>query len=82
MASGRTILRGVVRGKSIELIGQTDLPDGQEVSVTLDPIVPARRPGDGIRASAGAWADAGDELDVWLEEMQRSRSMERPDIPE
>jgi hypothetical protein len=82
MASGRTILRGIVRGRSIELTGQPDLPEGPEVSVTLDPIVTGHKPGDGIRASAGAWADAGDELDAWLEEMQRGRSIERPDPAE
>jgi len=34
-------------------------------------------PGEGIRASEGAWADAGEELNPWLEAMQRSRCEDR-----
>lgn len=77
-----TVLRGIVHGKTIELEEAPDLPDGQPVNVTVQP-VPQRQhvPGEGIRQSAGAWADAADELDAWLEEMRRSRQLERPEIP-
>jgi hypothetical protein len=77
-----TVLRGVVHGKTIELEEAPGLPDGQPVNVTVQP-VPQRQhiPGEGIRQSAGAWADAADELDAWLEEMRRSRQLERPEIP-
>ncbi len=67
-------LRGVVRGKTIELEEELGMPDGQPVSVFVHRLLP---PGEGIRQSAGAWSDAGDDLDVWLGEMQRSRHQDR-----
>ena len=69
MASAPTILKGVVHGKVIELDTEPGLPDGQQVTVALQPVWPT---GEGIRQSAGAWADAGEELDTWLDEMHRS----------
>jgi len=60
---------GVIRGKTIELNGSPALPDGQDVTVEIHPF----RPGDGIRASAGAWADAGPELDELLKRMDDAR---------
>jgi len=67
-------LRGIVRGKTIELENEPGLPDGQAVSVTVHPLLP---PGEGIRQSAGSWADADDELDSWLGQMQESREHDR-----
>ena len=67
-------IRGVIHGRTIELESEPDLPDGQEVNVTVQPLLP---PGEGIRRSAGGWADAGPEFDAWLEEIQRSRRPER-----
>jgi hypothetical protein len=42
-----TSLRGTVHGKVIELDQEPGLPDGQEVSVTLQPVAPSagRLPG-------------------------------------
>jgi hypothetical protein len=77
MASAQTLLKGIVRGKLIELEQESGLPDGQQVTVTVQPVLP---PGEGIRQSAGAWADAGEELDAWLDEMQRSRQQDRPEL--
>jgi hypothetical protein len=77
MASTPTMLKGVVHGKLIELDREPGLPDGQHVMVELQPVLP---PGEGIRQSAGAWADAGKELDAWLDEMQRSRQQDRPEL--
>jgi len=66
---------GVVHGKTIELDLDTGLPEGQVVTVVLKPMLPV---GEGIRQSAGGWADAeADELKEWLDEMQRSRQLER-----
>jgi hypothetical protein len=69
-----TIFRGVVRGKNIELEEAPPFPDGEAVTVE---IFPQRASGEGLRASAGAWADAGEELDQWLEELYRARHSER-----
>jgi len=60
---------GVIRGKVIELDQPPALPDGQDVTVEIHPV----GAGDGIRASAGAWADAGPELDEWLKRMNDAR---------
>jgi hypothetical protein len=73
------VLRGIIRGNTIELEQEPGLPDGQEVRVTVQPILP---PGEGIKQSAGTWADAGDELENWLEEMRSSRQYDRPGLPE
>ena len=73
-----TVLNGVINGRRIDLEQELGLPDGQEIKVTVQPVLP---PGEGIRQSAGAWADAGEELDAWLEEMQRSRQQHRPELP-
>jgi hypothetical protein len=77
MASIPAVVKGIVHGKLIELDRDLGLPDGQEVTVELHPILP---PGEGIRQSAGAWADAGEELDAWLAEMERSRQQDRPEF--
>ena len=69
-------MKGVAHGKTIELENELGFPDGQPVVVTVHPLLP---PGEGIRASAGAWADAGEEFDLWLEAMQRSRREDRPE---
>lgn len=70
-----TLLRGIIRGKTIELEQEPGLPDGQPVTVTvrLAPLEEPLPPGEGIRQSAGAWADDPEGLDAWLEENRRSR---------
>jgi uncharacterized protein (DUF433 family) len=40
-----TILKGIIHGKSIELTERTSLPDGQEVSVEIQPIIPKKTAG-------------------------------------
>jgi len=67
-------LKGVVRGKTIELDSEPGLPDRQPVSVIVHRLLP---PGEGIRQSAGAWVDSADELDAWLAQMQESRKQDR-----
>jgi hypothetical protein len=76
MTNGTARLRGIVRGRTIELDTESGLADGQQVTVLLRPVAPA---GDGLRQSAGGWADAGDAIDEWLEEMQRGRQHDRPE---
>jgi hypothetical protein len=70
----KTVFRGIVRGKNIELEEAPPLPNGEPVTVQIHP---QRAPGDGIRASAGAWADAGEGFDKWLEEVYRARHFGR-----
>ena len=83
MASDQTTLRGVIHGKTIELEQEPGLPDGQGVAVTLQPLQERRLPpGEGIRRSAGAWADDAEELDKFLEWNRHQRKLGRREIPE
>jgi hypothetical protein len=66
------VLKGVVRGKTIELEKETGLPEGQPIIVGIRLL-----PGDGIRLSAGAWADLTPEEVADLEDTL-SRSRGRP----
>lgn len=78
MIPTNSILKGVVHGKIIELETEPGWPEGQQVTVFVRPVLAA---GEGIRQSAGGWADAGDELDSWLDEVQRSRQQDRTGPP-
>jgi hypothetical protein len=73
------VLRGVIHGKTIELEQEPGLPDGQSVSVTVHPIdkVSVLPPGEGIRQSAGAWAEDAESLDEFLEWNRRQRKAGR-----
>ncbi len=67
---------GIVHGKMIELQEDLGLPDGEAVKVIVRQMLP---PGEGIRRSAGAWADGGEELDQWFEQIHQSRRRIRPE---
>lgn len=70
---------GIVHGRTIELQSDVGLPDGQSVEVTLRPLTSDQPlpPGEGIRRSAGAWADDADELDAYLEWSRQQRKVNR-----
>jgi hypothetical protein len=72
------VTKGTVRGKTIELEKPTDLPDGLEIIVAI-----RLKPGDGIRLSAGGWADMTPEQEEEFEKMMselRGRPMKIPKI--
>ena len=77
-----TAFRGVVHGRIIELDEEVGLPDGQAVSVSVQPVGRQLAPGEGIRRSAGAWADDAEELDKYLEWNRQQRKTSRPPIEE
>jgi hypothetical protein len=79
MSIETTLFKGVVRGKTIELDHEPGLPDGQQVMVRVQPSVDAS-PGEGIRRSAGAWAQDADELDRFLEWNRTQRKQTRGGI--
>ena len=74
------ILHGVVHGRTIELTEAIALPDGQEVAVTVTPTARRLPPGEGIRRTAGAWADDAAELDRYLEWTRQQRKASRRSI--
>ena len=80
------ILRGVVYGKTIELCEEPGLPDGQPVNVTVEPATAGPgsehrlAPGEGIRRSAGGWAEDAEELDEYLEWNRQQRKVGRREL--
>ena len=62
----------------IELDQELGLPEGQVATITVRPAENRLPPGEGIRRSAGAWADDPRGLDHWLAEMQRSLAVRSP----
>jgi len=82
MTSVQAVLKGVIHGRTIELEQEPGLPDGQSVAVTVHPFVEHGRlpPGEGIRRSAGAWADDPEGLDAFLEQLRQARQQDRPPL--
>jgi hypothetical protein len=83
----RTAKKGIVHGKTIELDEAPGLPDGQEVSVTVESWARLTLPTSptalgSLRRAAGAWADDAEELDRYLEWNRQQRKGNRAEIPE
>ena len=66
--------KGVVHGRTIELEQEPGLPDGQIVSVVLQPQTATK--GEGLLRAFGGWADDAEGLDEFLKEMRRSRDLD------
>ncbi len=84
MADGNGELRGVIRGRIIELEAETGLPDGASVTVQLKDrrreLSDEERRASLLRA-AGGWA--GDDevgLDEYLRQCREDRQASRPEI--
>ena len=80
MASTQAVLKGVIHGRTIEFEREPGLPDGQSVAVTVQPVIGQPLvekgrlpPGEGIRRSAGAWADDPEGLDEYLKQLRHER---------
>ena len=67
------MLRGVVHGNMIEVDGPLNLPEGQQVAITVKPVL---SPEEAIRKSAGGWADDPEGVDRFVEERCRLRDLE------
>jgi hypothetical protein len=66
--------RGVIHGKTIELVNDPGLKEGQEVEVTLRSTTKAESCGEGLRRAAGALADSWQpEDDEILDRIQQDR---------
>ncbi len=70
------IVHGVIHGKTIQLAEDPGIADGQEVRVVLAAVPPAENWGDGIRRSAGGWAD-DPEIEAVMARIQEDRHRER-----
>ena len=69
-------LHGKVHGKTIELVEDPGVADGQEVELQINVVTPAKKWGDGIRRSAGGWANYP-EMDVIMAKIHEQRKLER-----
>ncbi len=69
-------MRGIVHGNTIEVEGNLNLPDGQQVKVIVQPMLTRE---EAIRQSFGVWAEDAAELDEFLEGVRRDRQQERPE---
>jgi len=65
-------LQGTIHGRRIDLEEDPGLADGEEVDVIVRVRPKPEQWGEGIRRSAGAWADMP-ELDGVFEEIERDR---------
>jgi hypothetical protein len=79
--SQATRLRGVVHGQTIALNQPVDFSDGEMVEVTIAPLpspeLQQLAPGEGLRRSAGAWADDAAALDEYLAWNRQQRKQSR-----
>jgi len=69
-------LHGKVHGKTIELVEDPGVADGQEVELQMNVVPAAKKWGDGIRRSAGGWVDYP-EMDVIMAKIHEQRKLER-----
>ncbi len=76
MTDTSNAIRGVVHGKMIQVEGDLNLPEGQQVTVIVQPVL---TPEEAIRQSFGAWAADAPELDEFLDGLRRDRQQERPE---
>jgi hypothetical protein len=60
------LLRGIMHGRTIELESEPGLPDGQLVTVVVQP-EEAPSPNASLSRAFGAWAEDAKQLDEFLE---------------
>ena len=77
MSNNLNSMRGIVHGKMIEVEGELNLPEGQQVTIVVQPLL---SPEEAIRQSFGGWGDDAEELDKFLEDVRRGRQQERPEL--
>ena len=78
-------LNGRVHGRTIEFDEPLPCGEGEQVCVMLLPVpssITAKPlpPGEGLRRAFGAWAEDGEELDRFVEEVYSARKLDRPEI--
>ncbi|MGO8690715.1 MAG: hypothetical protein ACLQLG_13920 [Thermoguttaceae bacterium] len=74
MSSDLNAMRGIVHGRVIEFANDLGLPEGQQVTVTVQPMLSRE---EAIRRSFGGWAEDAEELDEFLQGLRRDRQQER-----
>lgn len=74
-------ITGKVHGRIIELDRDPGLRDGADVTVRIESTDGngAHPFGDGLRQSAGSWAEDAEQLDRFIEDVYRARHDTRPE---
>ncbi len=78
-------IKGVVRGRTIELESEPGLPDGQTVAVTVQTVEPkdSQAAFEALKRAAGGWENDDPEgLEKYLEWNRQQRKVRRPEISE
>jgi hypothetical protein len=83
----KAALKGVIHGRTIELEQDAGLPDGHEVSVTVEPVLLTTSPTTrealaSLRRAAGVWADDSVGLDHFLEWICQQHKGARAEVSE
>ncbi len=75
-------VQGIIHGDTIKLQHPLSLADGEPVEVVVRAVEkqPDRQWGEGIKASAGAWADEPEDLETMLAFFRGLRENDRPPI--
>ena len=84
MSQTKTIMKGVIHGRTIELDSEPGLPEGQSVSVVVQPVQAKDSQAifEAFKRAAGGWANDDPEgLEQYLEQTRRQRKVHR-EIPE
>lgn len=80
MAEPSVALKGIVRGRTIELDRDVGLPEGQAVAVTVQPVTTAPMPA-GVLSAFGAWSDDPEGVEQFVRETHAARESEQRDGP-
>jgi hypothetical protein len=83
MSRTSTVLKGTVHGKTIELEAESGLPEGQQVTVTLEPQKQTKDESslEALKRAAGSWSDDPEGLDRFLEWNRQQRKINRRELP-
>ena len=81
MSRTGAVLRGTVRGKTIELEVEPGLPEGQKVTVQLEAAPSEISSLEALKRAAGSWSDDPEGLDRFLEWNRQQRKINRRDLP-
>ena len=73
--------KGIIRGKLIELVQPTSLPDGSEVNVSIESTNGSvKAETTSLQQAFGGWADDAEGLDEFLEWNRQQRKQSRPEL--
>jgi hypothetical protein len=86
MSRTLTNLKGTVHGRTIELEAESGLPEGEQVTVTLEATprlqTAPEDPLEALKRAAGGWSDDPEGLDRYLEWNRQQRKVHRRELPE